>query len=375
MATDETLYENVTVQNGQELESPVIKDKKNVSNAAKRAAAVGAGVLVGGGAAYAVSSMAGHGGANHQEGEQEEMQVIDEGSDKSFDEAFNDARAHLGPGGAFRWNGGLYSTYTESEWNSMSEAERAEYGHHAQEIASGTERIASTYEETHTSHIESPTAHAHHVVDPKPTPEPEPHPTPEPDSGLKIESEEVMEVEGRYIIRATGTYNGRSAMLYDLDGDGKYDGLIVDNDGNGFDDKDPVYDLSDQSVPVQDKNLVAQIHHNPTSDTDPVFTVGNEEVVEIDGKTVVMGEGSVDGKSAVLIDYNMDGKYDAAVIDSNGNGALDDDDQRVDLRGHGVNVHNSGLLAQQDPAMNDPSLTDANLPGADGMPDYSPDAV
>ena len=166
-------------------------------------------------------------------------------------------------------------------------------------------------------------------------------------------------------------------MLFDLDGDGKYDGMMVDNDGNGFDEKDPVYDLSNQSVPVHDKSLIAIVHPTPTPEpaSDPTVIIGNEEVVEIDGKNVIMGQGSIGGKDAVLIDYNMDGKYDAAVIDSNGNGALDDGDQRVDLRGHGVTVHDNGLLAHQDPAMNDPSITDANLPGADGMPDYSPDAV
>ena len=372
MATDETLYENNTVQNGQELENP-IKGKKNVSNTAKRAAAVGAGVLVGGGAAYAVSSMASHGGAGQQAEGQDGMQVMDEGSDKSFEEAFNDARAHLGPGAAFRWNGGLYSTYTESEWNSMSAEERAAYGQHAQEVASGTERMSSTYEATHSSHIESPTAHAHHVVDPTPNPEPKPTPTPTPGNELKIDSEDVVDFNGRQVIRATGTYNGRAALLYDLDGDGKYDGMVVDTDGNGLDENDPVYDLSEQSVPVQNKDLLVQIHHNP--EPEPDFTIANEEVVEVEGKTVVLGEGSVGGKSAVLIDYNMDGKYDTAIIDSNGNGTLDDEDQRVDLRGHGVTVHNTGLLAQHDPSMDDPSLTDANLPGADGMPDYSPDAV
>jgi len=45
----------------------------------------------------------------------------------SFAEAFADARAQVGPGGAFEWRGHVYNTYYAEEWNSMSAEERAEY--------------------------------------------------------------------------------------------------------------------------------------------------------------------------------------------------------------------------------------------------------
>jgi hypothetical protein len=45
----------------------------------------------------------------------------------SFNQAFADARAELGPGGLFVWEGDLYHTYTASEWNSMSNEERLEF--------------------------------------------------------------------------------------------------------------------------------------------------------------------------------------------------------------------------------------------------------
>ena len=42
----------------------------------------------------------------------------------SFRDAFNAARAEMGPGGVFRWHGNLYNTYTADEWAAMSESEK-----------------------------------------------------------------------------------------------------------------------------------------------------------------------------------------------------------------------------------------------------------
>ena len=42
-------------------------------------------------------------------------------------EAFEAARAEVGPGGVFLWHGGLYNTYTDDEWNSMSIDEKNDF--------------------------------------------------------------------------------------------------------------------------------------------------------------------------------------------------------------------------------------------------------
>ena len=42
----------------------------------------------------------------------------------SFNEAFNEAREALGPGHSFEWEGRIYSTYTEEEWDVLSDEER-----------------------------------------------------------------------------------------------------------------------------------------------------------------------------------------------------------------------------------------------------------
>ncbi|MCH5221151.1 MAG: hypothetical protein J1F05_02330 [Muribaculaceae bacterium] len=52
----------------------------------------------------------------------------------NFADAFAQARAQVGPGGVFEYNGKLYGTYYEDEWNEMSHQERADYQARVSEI-------------------------------------------------------------------------------------------------------------------------------------------------------------------------------------------------------------------------------------------------
>lgn len=57
-----------------------------------------------------------------------EIEVVSENSDDmSFSEAFNAARAELGPGATFEWHGNLYSTYNSSEWEQLSDSQKNDY--------------------------------------------------------------------------------------------------------------------------------------------------------------------------------------------------------------------------------------------------------
>ncbi len=44
-----------------------------------------------------------------------------------FDEAFEAARAQVGPGGLFPWHGQVHSTYTPEEWDSLDRSLRSEF--------------------------------------------------------------------------------------------------------------------------------------------------------------------------------------------------------------------------------------------------------
>lgn len=48
-------------------------------------------------------------------------------NDMSFGEAFTAARAEVGPGGVFLWHGGIYNTYTEEEWNAMTDEQKHDF--------------------------------------------------------------------------------------------------------------------------------------------------------------------------------------------------------------------------------------------------------
>lgn len=64
----------------------------------------------------------------------------------SFNQAFADARAELGPGGLFVWEGDLYHTYTSSEWNNMTDGERMEFSSSITvQNADGTSSTTSTH--------------------------------------------------------------------------------------------------------------------------------------------------------------------------------------------------------------------------------------
>lgn len=64
---------------------------------------------------------------HHQVDVYHEVNVLDMDDSLSFAQAFAQARAELGAGGAFEWRGGVFGTYHASEWNSMSHAEQANF--------------------------------------------------------------------------------------------------------------------------------------------------------------------------------------------------------------------------------------------------------
>lgn len=74
---------------------------------------------------------------------EEQMKEVAANDDLSFKEAFEAARAELGPGGVFHWHGGIYGTYYADEWNAMSEEEKAQF---AQSVQQGT--TATTEDDT-----------------------------------------------------------------------------------------------------------------------------------------------------------------------------------------------------------------------------------
>jgi hypothetical protein len=64
----------------------------------------------------------------------------------SFAKAFSAARHEVGPGGVFRWNGNVYSTYTSEEWAKLSPEQQAEFADRVSEVEFEPEAVPAHHE-------------------------------------------------------------------------------------------------------------------------------------------------------------------------------------------------------------------------------------
>ena len=170
----------------------------------------------------------------------------------SFNEAFSAARAEVGPGGVFEWNGKLYNTFKAEEWEAMSSEEKSDFQDRVYNNGNDVAEVTSEPEPD----IE---------ID---TPEPVAEATPEPE--IEIETEDIvaedviepeidddieievlgMEHNDTYDIDLGGIMIGdQEVILLDLDSDGgDFDYAIADTDNDGFISQDEIFDLSDDSL-------------------------------------------------------------------------------------------------------------------------------
>lgn len=183
----------------------------------------------------------------------EGIKVAQVDDDASFNEAFADARAQVGPGGVFEWRGHVYNTYYESEWENMSPAERAEYQSKIDynAVTDGSDATANvqTAAEATTETAVAPDAQ---MVDNQPE-----------NTEVKVLGVEVMtDAEGNQATIAGLEIDGQAAIMVDVDNDGMMDVIAVDEDGNGQLSENEVYDASELNISTQD--LMAQVPGNET---------------------------------------------------------------------------------------------------------------
>lgn len=164
----------------------------------------------------------------------------------TFAEAFADARAQVGPGGAFEWRGHVYNTYYEEEWNSMSADERAEYQQKIDyEAITGdnTDTVASAPVVEEMPQVEPVMASDTEMVDNEAEVE-----------GVKVLGvEAVVDDYGNEMVVAGIEVDGEQALLVDVDNDGTMDALIVDDNYDGqIDPYQEIYDISDSDIEIND---------------------------------------------------------------------------------------------------------------------------
>jgi len=199
----------------------------------------------------------------------------------SFNQAFAAAREELGPGGVFVFEGDIYHTYSASEWNNMSEADRLEFsGSISIQNADVTEAPAS--EDV--------------FIDNGVEPNSDLNPSQETETE-NVESEE-MEIIG-----------------YDLDNDGVADMYVFDLDENGVadvlidSDVDGVYDVIAMNVDFESD---ADISEYETYDVEiyPEDLV-DIPVVTVDRESPEMASENVNVNDDLIFDEFADNDFDA----------------------------------------------------------------
>lgn len=314
----------------------------------------------------------------------------------SFSEAFAAARAEVGPGGAFEWHGGVYGTYYASEWNSMSAAEKTEYGSHFSwnNAGSTSHHSATTHHTTvhHTTH-----AHSGEVAATGTDPEPgiggiddpsagnDPKPGTGGDDGVNVVSvnhghisshvstqtstqtttqtttqtsshttESGVEVIGVFHDDGSGynvgvmNVNDHTAMVIDVDGDLKFDVLAVDMNNDGQFSEDEMVTMEDSNLTVADLGG---------------FTAGAG-----DGSEVLVAERGVSGDHDVEVEPAVDEIEEFEAVETS------ETYTDTDIDGLPATNPNSGVY---DPYNDyDPNLTDNdNLLADDGMIDTNMDGL
>lgn len=189
----------------------------------------------------------------------------------SFGEAFAAARAEVGPGGCFEWNGNVYGTYTADEWNSMTAEERADWSDHfswnhidhsqsnvaphsttAHHSSSNTTAQATTNDDdievvsvNHTENNDIAQNQQNNV-----------HQT---SNEVEVQSAEPeIEILGVVHDDETNaniggmTIDGQDVILIDVDNDLNFDYMAADANGNGQIDQNELVDIQGQNLTVND---------------------------------------------------------------------------------------------------------------------------
>ncbi len=184
-------------------------------------------------------------------------------NDMTFGEAYEAARAEVGPGGVFIWHGGIYSTYTADEWNAMTPQQKNDFAHQVNP-------------EVRAHEVPTPTD-AHPDVAAQQAAEAEVHTVSDNTSDVQAVSPEVaqsyqsLETEDVHIVGYADA-NGHLAVGYDLNGDGNADVAIIDMGEGGLSGDDVVV------TPEGDVATVDQITNAANTDPNQMTAMDNPDV-------------------------------------------------------------------------------------------------
>ena len=252
------------------------------------------GILMGAGALYATDAMAAGTAESADEQPAETPNAEEAGNAEgtakatsmpvaknvptdSFEHAFAEARAQVGPGGLFEWHGGIYNTYTKEEWDALNDHDKLTFASnvHPQYPVQRIETIHITEKEPDI-HIDNLEIHEHNYVLNDPQEQPQ---EPKDDdvhvvSYVSTDNVKVNETEfsvDNYVV------DGHNAAVVNFHDDDKHDIVIVDkNDNLQIDNGEAMDAVTDELLdanlnPLHDPNmgnLMADSGADDTSATD-----------------------------------------------------------------------------------------------------------
>lgn len=249
----------------------------------KVAVGAGMGILLGSGATIlSASAPIDHTEGDEGEGEQHlewtdgEAPVASSVSDEmSFSEAFAAARTEVGSGGVFEWNGNIYSTFTEEEWNGMTAEQRDEYGSHfnwhsdaSNDTANSSHSSHSSHSSVHTEEVEMVASNENHeqANQSNDTDNNEVEVADVTPAGNTGTAEEVAVVDAEPEVEVLGVVHddesganigglvvdGQEVVLIDVDNDQVFDIMGADTNGDQQISQNELVDISGQNITVND---------------------------------------------------------------------------------------------------------------------------
>ncbi len=275
--------------------------KGTQSNGTWKKVAIGGavGILMGGGVAYAANTLTSNTEEDGTDGASptpaEEAQV---GNGQSFGDAFNEARAQVGPGGVFHWHGRLYNTYTEEEWNAMSDDEKNEFAHavanderaHEGEFAHQPSNGHATQTATH--HDEADAAQV--------------KPASYKEEDVAVAHSDTQGDDDVHVVGST-TVEGHTTVIYDVNGDNQADVAVIDINDNNQMDYDDI--LIDNQGNVATVGQVAQAQGGHEQGDDSLVPTGGDDISTDDPNIQASYTGDYED-SSITMGNDISGEYD-----------------------------------------------------------------
>lgn len=166
----------------------------------------------------------------------------------NFNDAFAQARAQVGAGGVFEYNGKLYGTYYADEWNEMSSEDRAAYQSRVNGIApthhhSQPAHSVNSYDMADTSHPDPEAVSTNaEMIDVEPV-----------DNEIRVLGvEAVQNPDGQIMNVALLEANGDQALLIDVDNNGIMEVFVHDDNNDNQIQESEIHDISGAGIELTD---------------------------------------------------------------------------------------------------------------------------